>query len=645
MIAEAGHFVLILAALLALCQGTLALAGASRGRADWMAMATPLAAAQALCVLLAWASLVLAFLHNDFSVRNVAENSNSQLPVAYRFAASWGSHEGSLLLWAVLQSAWTLALLRWNAGLDTVMRARVLGVLGLLAAGFLSFVLVASNPFLRVFPVPAQGRDLNPLLQDPGMVLHPPLLYMGYVGFGVVFAFAMAALLGGAAGRGWAVAARPWATLAWCCLTAGVALGSWWAYGELGWGGWWFWDPVENAAFMPWLVGTALVHALAVSARRGAFSVWAVLLAIGCFALSLLGTFLVRSGVLSSVHAFALDPRRGVLILVLLALVVGAALVLFALRAPALVSPHRAPAPALRERLLLVHTALLSVAAASVLLGTLYPLLFEVMGLGRLSVGPPYFEAVIVPLLVAVLFLMGAAPLAQWQGATLPGLWTRLRWALALAVVLGVALAVPGVGGSAMTALGLALAAWVALVAGVAVRQRPRRGVGAWGMLLAHLGVAVFVTGVTWVRSHQSEADVRMAPGDTAWLAGHAFTFQGVMQHAGPNYQATRATVAVARDGRHLPPLQPEKRRYYATPQLAMTEAAIASGWLGDLYVTLGDDLGQGVWTLRLQHKPLVGWIWGGCALMAGGGLLAVAGRRAQRRGLQPVAARHTSPA
>ena len=419
MIPEIGHFGLILACLLALLLGVLALVGAARDHAPWMAMARPLACGQALFVALAWACLVASFLRNDFSVRNVAENSNSMLPALYRFTAAWGSHEGSMLLWVLMQSLWMLAVAGFGRHLPAPVRARVLGVMGLLAAGFMLFVLLASNPFLRVFPVPAQGRDLNPLLQDPGMVFHPPLLYLGYVGFSVAFAFALATLLGGRPDADWARRARPWTLAAWCCLTLGVMLGSWWAYYELGWGGWWFWDPVENAALMPWLVGTALIHALALADRRGLFGAWAVLLAILCFSLSLLGTFLVRSGVLSSVHAFAIDPRRGLFIIALLLAVVGGSLVLFALRGGRLARREAFDAVS-RESLLLAHTLLLTVAAATVLLGTFYPLLVEVLGHGRLSVGPPYFDTVFVPLMAPAVFLMGVGPLARWRRMPLP---------------------------------------------------------------------------------------------------------------------------------------------------------------------------------------------------------------------------------
>jgi cytochrome c-type biogenesis protein CcmF len=642
MIPELGHFALILALLLALLLGTLPIVGAQRGHAGWAAQARPLALGQGLFVLVAWACLVVSFVQNDFSVRNVAENSNSMLPLPYRVAASWGSHEGSMLLWLVMQALWMLAVARRSRELPPAVVARVLGVMGLLSAGFMLFVLATSNPFLRVFPIPAQGRDLNPLLQDPGMVLHPPLLYMGYVGFSVAFAFAIAALLGGRLDAAWARWSRPWTTLAWCFLTLGVALGSWWAYYELGWGGWWFWDPVENAAFMPWLVGTALIHALAVSEKRNLFQPWTVLLAILCFALSLLGTFLVRSGVLTSVHAFAIDPKRGVFILGLLLVTIGGALALFALRAPRAASSERFDALS-RETLLLVNTLLLTVAAASVLLGTLYPLFVDVFGLGKLSVGPPYFDTVFVPLMAPVVFLMGVGPLARWKRASLPDLWTRLRWALVVGALLGAVLPFVWGGWSPLVAVGFFLALWLVLATWVSVHERlwgSRRGepglrrqpLGWWGMTVAHLGIAVFVVGVTIVRAYETEIDLRMAPGESVTVGGHVFTFQGVAPAMGPNYAAERGRFEVSRDGRSVATLQPEKRRYTSLPASPMTEAAIASSLAGDLYVALGEPAGQGAWTVRVYHKPFVTWIWGGCGLMVLGGLLAAGDRRYVKR-------------
>ncbi len=627
MAAEIGHFALILSLLLALCMGALGLVGAQRGDAAAMGRVRTLGLGQALFVLLAWSCHVASFLRNDFSVRNVAENSNSLLPAVYRFAAAWGSHEGSMLLWLLMQSVWMVAVARFGRGLAAPVQARVLGVLGVLSAGFTVFVLVASNPFLRLFPVAAEGRDLNPLLQDPGMVFHPPLLYMGYVGFSVAFAFAITALLSERPGTNWARPARSWTLAAWCFLTSGVALGSWWAYYELGWGGWWFWDPVENAALMPWLMGTALIHALALTDRRGVHGAWSVLLAILTFSLSLLGTFLVRSGVLTSVHAFAIDPRRGIFILTLLLAVVGGSLLLLALRAPRLAAGPGFEA-ASRETLLLANTLLFTVACATVLLGTFYPLLIEVLGLGRLSVGAPYFDTVFVPLMAPAVFLMAVGPLARWRHAPVPGLLLRLRWALAVALVLGVGLPFAAGAWSPLVALGLFLACWVLLASVAGMRQRlrvsTRQPWAWWGMSLAHLGVGVFVAGVTLVRGYQTESDLRMAPGATVAVGGHLLRFDGVSEVPGPNYQAHRGQFTLLRNSQTVGSLFPEKRRYLSMPATPMTESAIHSRPWGDIYVSLGADAGGGAWTVRVYSKPLVTWIWGGCGLMALGGLLAV---------------------
>src|SRR4051812_22298475 len=460
MIPELGHFALILALLLALVLGTLPLIGAAKRISAWTAIARPVAQGQFLFVAIAWGCLAYSFLTSDFSVLNVATNSNSQLPIQYRIAATWGSHEGSLLLWVLMLNVWTVAVTVFSRHLPEQMAARVIGVMGLVSVGFILFLLLTSNPFERLFPAAADGRDLNPLLQDPGMVIHPPMLYMGYVGFSVAFAFAIAALLGGRLDATWARWSRPWTTLAWCFLTIGIMLGSWWAYYELGWGGWWFWDPVENASFMPWLVGTALIHSLAVTEKRGGFKSWTVLLAIIAFSLSLIGTFLVRSGVLTSVHAFATDPRRGIFILLFLFLVVGGSLALFAWRAPR-VGLGGAFALVSRESMLLANNTLLVVAAGSVLLGTLYPLIVDALGMGKLSVGPPYFEAVFVPLMAPAVFLMAIGPVASWKRAALPELWTRLKWAMAVAAVSGIAIPFLMGGFKPIVAFGTWLAVWV----------------------------------------------------------------------------------------------------------------------------------------------------------------------------------------
>jgi cytochrome c-type biogenesis protein CcmF len=593
---------------------------------------------QFLFVAIAFGCLIWSFANSDFSVLNVATNSNSQLPLEYKIAASWGSHEGSMLLWVFMLGGWTLAVTVRSRHLPDEMVARVVGVMGLVSLGFLLFLLLTSNPFDRLFPPAPDGRDLNPLLQDPGMVFHPPLLYMGYVGFSVAFSFAIAALLGGRLDATWARWSRPWTTLAWSFLTGGIMLGSWWAYYELGWGGWWFWDPVENASFMPWLVGTALIHSLAVTEKRGSFKSWTVLLAISTFSLSLLGTFLVRSGVLTSVHAFATDPKRGVFILGFLVVVIGASLALFAWRAPKVGLGGKFETVS-RESLLLMNNVLLAVACASVLLGTLYPLFLDALNLGKISVGPPYFDAVFVPIMAPLVFLMGIGPIARWKKAELPDLAQRLKWALG--VSLATALIVPFIAGrwTPMIAFGLFLAFWVVASAAVNVKERVRhikgglwerlrvQGRSYWGMQLAHLGVAVFIIGVTLVKGYEVERDVRMDIGDSVTVNDYAFKFEGTKEIRGPNYTGARGSVEVTKNGRYIEHLYPEKR-IYNVQQMPMTEAAIDSSPLGDLYVSLGEPVANGAWSVRVYHKPFITWIWGGCVLMALGGLVALSDRR-----------------
>ncbi|MBS3916410.1 MAG: heme lyase CcmF/NrfE family subunit [Sulfuritalea sp.] len=632
MIPELGHFALILALIVSLVQGTLPLVGAERGSRPWIALAKPAARIQFLLVAFAFGCLTWAFVANDFSVVYVVQHSNSRLPLEYRISGVWGGHEGSLLLWMLMLSGWTVAVSLLSRHLPDAMTARVLGVLGLIAVGFLAFILFTSNPFERLLPAAEDGRDLNPLLQDPGLIFHPPMLYMGYVGFSVAFAFAIAALLSGQLDAAWARWSRPWTTTAWAFLTLGIALGSWWAYYELGWGGWWFWDPVENASFMPWLVGTALIHSLAVTEKRGCFKNWTVLLAIATFSLSLLGTFLVRSGVLTSVHAFATDPSRGLFILVLLALVIGASLFLFALRAPR-VGLGGSFGLISRESLLLMNNVLLMVACGSVLLGTLYPLLIDSLGLGKLSVGPPYFNAVFVPLMMPLLVLMPIGPLARWKHADLPAVLRRLTFALAAAIA--IAIAVPLLYGewAPLTALGVLLAAWVAGGSVVAIVERLRAGglraqpLHWWGMHLAHVGVAVFVIGVTLVSAYQEEKDVRMEPDDTVIVGGYAFRFIGVREAQGPNYLAKVGELELSKDGKVLRTMKPEKRAYL-TSTMPMTEAAIDTGLLRDVYVSLGEPVGERAWSVRVYYKPFVDWIWGGCFLMALGGIVAISDRR-----------------
>ncbi|HZZ93258.1 MAG TPA: heme lyase CcmF/NrfE family subunit [Usitatibacter sp.] len=645
MIPELGHFALIVALALASAQAILSFAGAARNRHVLMSTARPIAVGHFLFVAGAFAALAWSFVHNDFSVANVAANSNSQLPVHYRFAATWGSHEGSILLWTLMLAAWTFAVAAFSRHLPERVVARVLGVMGLVSVGFLLFMLLTSNPFERLLPAADEGRDLNPLLQDPGMVIHPPMLYMGYVGFSVAFAFALAALLEGRLDAAWARWSRPWTTAAWCFLTIGIALGSGWAYYELGWGGWWFWDPVENASFMPWLAGTALIHSLAVTEKRGAFRSWTVLLAIIAFSLSLVGTFLVRSGVLTSVHAFATDPKRGVFILLFLVLVIGGSLALFAWRAPK-VGLGAGFAPVSRESLLLANNVLLAVALSAVLLGTLYPLFLDALNLGKISVGPPYFDAVFYPLMAPAIFLMALGPIASWKHARLPDLWVRLRWALWIS--LGAALLLPLALGrwSALVASGLWLALWVIVATLLMVAHRLRTAPQAtwparlraqslawYGMTVAHLGVAIFILGVTLVKGYETERDLRMVPGDHVQVGGYDFTFRGTHEVPGPNYAAVRGEFEVRRAGSPevLMVLEPEKRQYRATG-MSMTEAAIDSGISRDLYVSLGEPVEGAAWGVRVYHKPFVDWIWGGCFVMAIGGFLALSDRRYRSR-------------
>jgi cytochrome c-type biogenesis protein CcmF len=643
MIPEIGHFALILALLVALAQGILPMLGAARGDRALMSVAVPAARTQFALVALAFGCLAYAFVTSDFSVANVAQNSNSHLPARYRFAATWGSHEGSLLLWSLMLAAWGFAVTLFSRHLPQTLRARVLAVMGLVAVGFLLFLLATSNPFARLFPAPPEGSDLNPLLQDPGMVVHPPMLYMGYVGFSVAFAFAIAALIGGRLDAAWARWSRPWTTVAWSFLTIGIMMGSVWAYYELGWGGWWFWDPVENASFMPWLVGTALIHSLAVTEKRGAFRSWTVLLAIIAFSLSLVGTFLVRSGVLTSVHAFATDPARGVFILAFLALVIGGSLLLYAVRAGAVGAGGGFDVVS-RESMLLGNNILLVIAMASVLLGTLYPLMIDALGLGKISVGPPYFNAVFVPVMAPLVFLLGVGPIAAWRQARVPDLWTRLRWAVYVSLAAAALLPFAMGEWKPLVAFGLLMAAWVAAATLTAFIQRlrsaPQRGVldklranaPSWyGMLLAHLGVAVFIAGVTLVKGYEIERDVRLDVGQSIAVGGETYTFRGVEPRPGPNYDAIAATIDVSRNGRHLTTLTPQKRTYRASGQV-MTEAAIDWSLRGDRYVSLGEPITAegtaGAWGVRIYVKPFVDWIWWGCLLMAAGGFCAVSDKR-----------------
>jgi cytochrome c-type biogenesis protein CcmF len=638
MIPELGHVALILALGVALLQVALPLYGLRRGDARAVAAARSTAMTQFALVLLAYACLSLAFVQSDFSVVYVAANSHTDLPLTYRLTAVWGGHEGSLLLWLLMLAGWTLAVSIFNRNLPDNITALVLAVLGAVSVGFLLFMLFTSNPFDRHFPVPEQGRDLNPLLQDPGMIIHPPMLYMGYVGFSVAFAFAIAALLSGKLDTAWARWTRPWTTGAWMFLTLGITLGSWWAYHELGWGGWWFWDPVENASFMPWLVGTALIHSLAVTEKRGLLKSWTVLLAIIAFALSLLGTFLVRSGVLVSVHAFATDPARGVFILVFLATVIGSALTLYAVRAHALVAEGEITFLS-REGLLLFNNVFLVTAAAAVLLGTLYPLVIEALNLGKLSVGPPYFNSVFVPLTAPLAVLVGLAASVPWKRSKGREVLRLMRVPALAAIVAGLALPWLLYGRMSLAACaGTVLGLWTAFTAGEEVLRRIRakrhwaEGLaaiprGVWGMSLAHFGLGLFVLGITHVSNFGAERDVRLAPGAQETLGRYAFRLMDVKQERGANYDADVGTVAVESAGRMIALLHPEKRLYRAQGSV-MTEAAVDHNLLRDVYVALGEPFENGDWSLRLYYRPMMRLVWLGGVLAFCGGLLAVSDRR-----------------
>ena len=632
MIVEIGHFALILAACVALVQGVLPLAGTINDNQRWQALAKPAATLQFLLIAFSFAVLAHGALTDDFSIKYIAGHSNSLLPTQYKFASVWGGHEGSLLLWMLMLSGWTLAVAIFSRTLPLAMVARVIGILGLVSTGFLMFILITSSPFERLLPAPADGRDLNPLLQDPGLVIHPPMLYMGYVGFSVAFAFAVSALLSGRMDAAWARWSRPWTIVAWIFMTAGIALGSWWAYYELGWGGWWFWDPVENASLMPWLFGTALIHALMVTDKRGGFKAWSVLLAIGAFSLSLLGTFLVRSGVLTSVHAFASDPKRGVFILIFLAVVVGVSLTLFAWRAPKATLGGKMGLVS-RESMLIANSVLLVVATGAVLLGTIYPLIVDALNLGKLSVGAPYFNAVFVPLMVPVVFLMVPGGIAHWREARWAQLGHDLRLPALAAVVAGIAIWTLTERGTWLTGMGMALATWVVvgLLMQIFIRMKKpgRIPPSFWGMHLAHLGIAVITVGITMVKSYEVERDVRMGLNDTVTIENYSFELTGVSDVDGPNYKALRGDIKVTKDGKYLEMLYPEKRKYFSSA-MPMTEAGIDSGLFRDLYVSLGEPIeGERLqWSVRVFYKPFVSWLWYGAILMVLGGLLAVSDRR-----------------
>mgnify|MGYP001239119035 CR=1 FL=1 len=641
MIAEIGHFALVLALAVALAQATVPMIGAARGDARWIALARPAAVAQWACIAIAFLALTHAYVTSDFSVLNVANNSHSAKPLLYKISGVWGNHEGSLLLWVLILATFGGAVAVFGVNLPPSLRARVLSVQAMIAIGFLTFTLFTSNPFTRLSPAPADGNGLNPLLQDPGLAFHPPFLYLGYVGFSIAFAFAIAALIEGRVDAAWARWVRPWTLAAWSFLTVGIALGSWWAYYELGWGGWWFWDPVENASFMPWLAGTALLHSSIVCEKRDALKSWTILLAIVTFGFSLLGTFLVRSGVLTSVHAFATDPERGIFILGFLVVVVGGSLVLFAVRAPKLKGGGLF-APISREGSLVLNNLLFTTAAATVLLGTLYPLFVDALGGGKVSVGPPYFNTVFVPLITPLLILAGITPLLAWKRADLAGVLGRLKLAAAVAGAVVLWTIYRYWGGPGLAALGTGLAGWLAAAVvvewatrvrlfrvplGESVRRAIHLPRAAYGMSLAHFGVAVLVAGVTASSAWKAENLQVMRPGESVMVGGYDFAFHGVRSVPGPNYSAERGHFIVTEDGRPVAELWPEKR-FYPVQRQPTTEAAIHTTWLADLYVVVGDADGKGGWSTRIYHNPLVPWIWVGAIIMAFGGAVSLTDRR-----------------
>jgi cytochrome c-type biogenesis protein CcmF len=648
MIAELGLYALILAALVSLLQGTVPLIGAARRRLAWMVFADHAALVQLALVALAFGCLVAVFVTSDFSVRLVAANSHSLNPMLYKIAGAWGNHEGSLLLWVLILAVFGAAVACFGNGLPVTLKARVLAVQGLIGLGFHAFMLTTSNPFARLDPAPLDGNELNPLLQDPGLAFHPPMLYLGYVGLSVSYAFAVAALIEGRVDPAWARWVRPWTLAAWTALTAGIALGSWWSYYELGWGGWWFWDPVENASFMPWLMATALLHSATVVEKRDALKSWTILLAIIAFGLSLMGTFLVRSGVLTSVHAFASDPSRGLFVLMLLTIGIGGALVLFAIRAPALAGGGLFQ-PISREGALLLNNILLSSAAATVFLGTLYPLFLDIAGGGTVSVGPPYYQSTFVPIMVPLIVAAAAGPFLGWKRGDLLGAMQRL-WLAALAAFVALLLTLWLRGIAIGPAIGMGLAAWLGCATLVewaervkllraSARESLRRARtlprAAYGMSLAHLGLAVLIAGVTASSAWKEERVLRMKAGDSTEIAGQVITLQSVDPVVGPNYTAMQAHF-VTRRGADLEP----QRRSYWVQGTTTTEAAIRSNGVDDLYAVIGEGNGAEGWVVRLYHQPLVPWIWAGALLMVMGGLLSLADRR-----LRVVVPRRTAAA
>jgi len=641
VIPELGNFSLILACCLASLMAIIPMAGAVSNNQLWMSLARPLSSGIWVFMLLSFACLAYAFLNDDFSVNYVANNSNSLLPTRYKFTGVWGGHEGSLLLWVLILASWSYAVSLFSRNLPLDILARVLSVMGIITSGFLLFMLLTSNPFERsLLNTPLDGRDLNPLLQDFGLIVHPPFLYMGYVGFSVAFAFAIAALLSGRLDAAWARWTRPWTNAAWSFLSVGIALGSWWAYYELGWGGWWFWDPTENVAFMPWLIGTALIHSLAVTEKRGVFKSWTVLLAIAAFSLSLLGAFIVRSGVLTSVHAFAVDPARGMVLLTLMLLVIGSSLFLYALRAPVVKSTASYTLTS-REVMLLINNIILVVATAAVLLGTVYPLLHEAVygEANRVSIGPPYFNTIFLPLMGLLAFVLGIGSCSRWKNTSVDYLKQQLLKVFIASVALGIIIPVITTGGFNLGAIiAMVLAVWIMLtiikdmINKTANKPTRWKGLKAlslsyYGMQIAHLGMSVIILGVCLTSQYSVERDVRLMPGESETIGRYEFVFEGVTTEQGPNYEADRGTVIVLKDGESYLTLRPEKRFYFAT-RAVQTEAAIDVGLFRDLFTALGDERGDGSWVIRIHFKPFVFWIWMGAFLMAFGGVLAITDKR-----------------
>jgi cytochrome c-type biogenesis protein CcmF len=654
MVAELGHFALIISLGLALLLSVLPMWGAHKNNVTLMHTARPLAWGMFLLLLLSFVILCWSFYVNDFTVQYVATNSNSKLPWYYRITAVWGAHEGSLLLWVLIQAGWTVAVATFSRGMPNESVARVLAVMGIITVGFLLFIIVTSNPFDRTLPFfPVDGRDLNPLLQDPGLIIHPPMLYMGYVGFSVAFAFAIASLMTGRLDTAWARWSRPWTTAAWLFLTLGIALGSWWAYYELGWGGWWFWDPVENASFMPWLAGTALMHSLAVTEKRGTFKAWTVLLAISAFSLSLLGTFLVRSGILVSVHAFASDPERGLFILGFLIVVIGGSLLLFALKGASVRVRGNFDLVS-RENGLLANNILLMAALVVVLVGTLLPLVHKQIGLGSVSIGAPFFNTLFAWLMIPFSALLGVGPLLRWKRDSLKGLYKPMAIAAIASVILAAtATLLLADSFKVMAFIGWIMAWWIILMHGYELHQRATHrhsfveGVkklprSHWSMMTAHIGLAITVIGIAMVQNYSIEKDVRLAPGENFVLNEYNFFFKGVRDNDGPNYDGYIADFVITKDGKFINELHAEKR-FYLTARSMMTEAAIDRGVTRDLYIAMGEQLGDGrSWAVRIYHKPFVRWIWAGSIFMAIGGGLAISDKRYRLKKKPAVAADKT---